>query len=231
MLTLAIETSGFQGSVALLDDDECLEERPLELGRQHGQTLLPEIHTLFQSHSWSPRDCGLVAVSVGPGSYTGLRVGVVCAKTLAWGTKCRLVGVETLLAIAAQIPSWESEVLVISDAQRESVYVGRYARDINSGMRQVAPISVMSLSEFAGQLAPTDLVCGPGLPKLTAVTAATFRTLSPEFQLPRAAVVGQLARRELAAGHEDSPMTLTPLYLRQSSAETQWDKLHGPVSG
>lgn len=231
MLTLAIETSGFQGSIALLENELCLEERPLELGRQHGQTLLPEIQTLFQIHSRSPRDCGLVAVSVGPGSYTGLRVGVVCAKTLAWGARCRLVGVETLLAIAAQIPSSESEVVVISDAQRESVYLGRYGRTINSGMRQVAPISVMSLSELAGQLTPTDLVCGPGLPKLTAATPATFRTLSPEFQLPRAAMVGQLARRELAAGHEDSPMTLSPLYLRQSSAETQWDKLHGPAGG
>src|SRR5207302_9751075 len=78
-----------------------------------------------------PRDCQLVAVSVGPGSYTGLRVGVVCAKTLAYVVNCRLAAVDTLQSIACNSPVDVAVVEVICDAQRGDLFAGTYARDVH----------------------------------------------------------------------------------------------------
>src|SRR5450759_3825007 len=99
MLTLAIETSGPLGSVALFESETVLGEQSLELGRQHGQSLIPTIRQLLTFYGKLPRDLELVAVSIGPGSYTGLRVGVVCAKTLAYAANSQLVAVDTLHAV------------------------------------------------------------------------------------------------------------------------------------
>src|SRR5438552_3091101 len=99
-LTLAIETSGIVGSIALCSDGERIEERTLQLGRHHGQSLIPELRQLLEDHRRKPRDCDLIAVSIGPGSFTGLRVGVVCAKTLAYVTGSRVAAVDTFHAIA-----------------------------------------------------------------------------------------------------------------------------------
>src|SRR5262245_22963627 len=112
MLTLAVETSGPVGSVALLDGEQCLDERVLELGRHHGQALVPEIGRLLAGQGRMPRDCALIAVSAGPGSFTGLRVGIVCAKTLAYAAGCRVAAVDTLLAIACNSPGEVAAVQV-----------------------------------------------------------------------------------------------------------------------
>src|SRR5712671_1633891 len=104
LLTLAIETSGPLGSVAVIEAGQVLGEETLELGRQHGQSLIPTIGRVLADSGKKARDCQLVAVSVGPGSYTGLRVGVVCAKTLAYVANCRLAAVDTLQSIACNSP-------------------------------------------------------------------------------------------------------------------------------
>src|SRR5687768_2419931 len=105
MLVLSIETSGTGGSIALVDDRACLAERSLsQAGRRHARTLVFELKQLLAEREVAPGDLGAVAVSIGPGSFTGLRVGVVCAKTLAYAVSTKLVAVDTFLAIAAQSP-------------------------------------------------------------------------------------------------------------------------------
>ncbi|HEY2253189.1 MAG TPA: tRNA (adenosine(37)-N6)-threonylcarbamoyltransferase complex dimerization subunit type 1 TsaB, partial [Planctomycetaceae bacterium] len=129
MLTLAIETSGSLGSVALFDSTSLLAEQSLELGSKHGQSLIPTIDKLFKQCGKRPRNLDLVAVSIGPGSYTGLRVGVVCAKTLAYAADCRLVAVDTLHAISCNSPADTTTVEVICDAQRGDLFAGKYRRN------------------------------------------------------------------------------------------------------
>lgn len=102
MLTLGIDTSGLGGSIAIARDGNCLAERALSrTGRRHARTLVAELKALFDDTRLRPHDCNTVAVSIGPGSFTGLRVGVVCAKTFAYATRCTLVAVDTHLAVAA----------------------------------------------------------------------------------------------------------------------------------
>src|SRR4051812_47674672 len=105
MLTLAIETSGPNGSVALSRDGALIDVQTLEReGRRHAQTLVVTIKSMFERAGLRAADCNVVGVSIGPGSFTGLRVGVVCAKTFAYATGAQVVAIDTFEAIAAASP-------------------------------------------------------------------------------------------------------------------------------
>jgi tRNA threonylcarbamoyl adenosine modification protein YeaZ len=98
---LAVDTSGFEGSVAISEDRHVLNQRCLNAeGRRHAQMLVLEVGELLKSQRLKPADIDIVAVSIGPGSFTGLRVGVVFAKTFAWANNAKLVAVDTLQAVA-----------------------------------------------------------------------------------------------------------------------------------
>ncbi|MCP4506458.1 MAG: tRNA (adenosine(37)-N6)-threonylcarbamoyltransferase complex dimerization subunit type 1 TsaB, partial [Fuerstiella sp.] len=133
MLILAVDTSGFEGSIAVLDDRRILEERALIAeGGRHAQTLVLQVDRVLKSLGLAGRDIDAVAVSVGPGSFTGLRVGVVFAKTFAWANAANLVAVDTLRAAAQQTVDGTEHVAVISDAQRSEVFVNEYTWDVAS---------------------------------------------------------------------------------------------------
>src|SRR5262245_60606931 len=127
MLTLGIESAGPAGSVALARGEELIAERTLDRsGPRHAANLVVEIDALVRGAGRKIRDCELVAVSIGPGSFTGLRVGVVCAKTLSYALGCSLVAVDTLESIAENSPAEVSDVFVLSDAHRGELYAGQY---------------------------------------------------------------------------------------------------------
>lgn len=223
MLTLAIETSATTGSVALLDDENCLVERTLELGQAHGQSLIPGIHQILSERNLSARDCGLIAVSIGPGSFTGLRVGIVCAKTWAYATKAPLVGVSTFAAIAENAPADVSSLQVISDAQRGDLFIGRFQRAAAGEWSSTSGIEILSAETWVSSLTPADTVAGPGLLKVIELIAGRARVLDQAQSVARAVSIGRLGYREAVAGRFSDPWTLEPLYLRRSSAEDKWD--------
>lgn len=225
MLTLAIETSGLAGSLALFDHGDLLEERDLQLGVHHGQSLIPEIKRLFGDHRRVPRDCGLIAASIGPGSYTGLRVGVVCAKTLAYAAGCGIAGVETLEVVACNSPDDVSHVAVICDAQRGNVYVGNYERDESDEWRRLEPIRVVPAHNWADELRATDAVSGPAVEAFESLIKSRCRILPLEYCHPRAHWVARLGIRAAEIGRLSDPYRLEPLYLRRSSAEEKWEAL------
>jgi tRNA threonylcarbamoyladenosine biosynthesis protein TsaB len=226
MLTLAIETSGPLGSVALFESGALLAEQSLELGRQHGQSLIPTIRDLLVSCGTLPRNLGAVAVSIGPGSYTGLRVGVVCAKTLAYAANCQLVAVDTLHAVACNSPADITTVEVICDAQRGDLFSGKYARDASSQWIPEHETRQIPVDAWAHEVKSTDTVSGPGLDKFAHLVAGRCRVLSADFRRPLATWVGRLGIEKLKSGQAADLWSIEPLYLRRSSAETQWEKLH-----
>lgn len=226
MLTLAIETSGLLGSIALFDRGQVLAEQNLELGRQHGQSLIPAIQDLLASCGKNARDCGLVAVSVGPGSFTGLRVGVVCAKTLAYAAGCRIAAVDTLPAIACNSPPGVGAVEVIADAQRGDLFAGRFVRGSDGVFSARQGIRIVAAEDWAAGLTPEDTVSGPALEKLAPLVERRCRVLASEFRVPSAAWIARLGTRAAEAGLESDLWSVEPLYLRRSSAEIQWEKLH-----
>jgi tRNA threonylcarbamoyl adenosine modification protein YeaZ len=126
MKILALETSGLLGSVALLetagDQVSSVVERPTPADQRTARSLLPTAHALLQQAGWTPRDIELVAVTTGPGSFTGLRIGVVAAKTFAYAVGAKLVGVHTLAAMAEPIAKRTSRLWAILDAQRQELF-------------------------------------------------------------------------------------------------------------
>src|SRR5205823_12731147 len=124
-------TSGFAGSVALLDGPRLLEERKLESERRSAQTLAPAIVELLHSAGVQPQQIRLVTTTTGPGSFTGLRVGITTAKTFAYAVGAEVMGISTLEAIVLGVPAGlladqPREIQAVIDAQRKELFVGRF---------------------------------------------------------------------------------------------------------
>src|SRR5205823_3729165 len=113
---LILETSSRIGQVALAEGERLLEMRRLEQARRHARDLAPAVADLLKAFGWQPRDIDAVVVSMGPGSYTGLRVGIMSAKTLAYAAGCRVIAIETFAAVALQAPPAVHRLEVIADA-------------------------------------------------------------------------------------------------------------------
>jgi len=215
-MLLAVETSGLSGSLALYESGRLVAERLLESeGRRHAQTLVSESGQLLSSQGLTPGDLSAVAVSVGPGSFTGLRVGLVFAKTLAWLRGIPLLSVNTLQAMAQQCAEGHAEVLSISDAQRGEVFSVLCRRDAAGLMRMVEEVRVQS----PGALSPAGVVAGSVVEQHRAVLEGQFsgRCLLPVW--PRAATVAILGADQLMRGESANVEQLEPLYVRPSYAE------------
>lgn len=229
MLILALETSGFGGSIALLDDEHVLGERVLDAGRRHAQTLVPEIHSLLQEHHRKAAECELIAVSSGPGSFTGLRVGITCAKTMAYVTGAKLTAVPTFPCLAAGCPDDVNRVQVIMNAQRQELFVGHFERHSARSWCESRPLNIEKVAAWQEQLTADDAVTGPDLEALAETITSRCRVLAPEFWQPQARWVGRLGLQYLQAGQGVTCWDLQPLYVRKSAAEEKWDATH-PVS-
>ena len=125
---LALETSARVGSVALFEDDRLVAYETFAHGLQNAARLLPLIDELCKTHGLGPKDIGLVAVSIGPGSFTGLRIGVTLAKTLCYATGAKLVAVPSLAVIAANAPADAGYIMPVLDARRGQVFAAVYQR-------------------------------------------------------------------------------------------------------
>jgi len=238
-VTLGIETSGRSGRIAIRIDSSNREERELsQAGRRHAQTLVLEIQKLLLECGLAPGDIDLVAVSEGPGSFTGLRVGVVCAKTLAWANSARLVLVDTLLAIAVESPVDVSHIDVVSDAQRGDLFVASYDRQEGSdhasktawcrrGDVQVIPAEEW-ISSLVGKAGQGFVVTGPGLSGAGDLLSEEIRQLERDHPEPAAATIAELGEAMAAQGELADPMTVEPFYLRKSAAEEKRDRAQRP---
>jgi tRNA threonylcarbamoyladenosine biosynthesis protein TsaB len=228
MLVLGIETSTAAGSVALIRDGVVLGEAALDApGQRHARSLVAEMARLLKNAGLRAADCEAVAVSLGPGSFTGLRVGVVAAKTLAYATGARVAGVETFRAIAENSPPHVRELWVVGNAQREELYVGRYVRGADDRFTRQGELSIQPIREFCDRVAPESVVSGPGLDLLPETCRKALTVLAPDQRAPRAAVVARLGEHAISAGEAADLWTLGPLYLRKSAAEEKWDVRHG----
>ena len=218
---LLLETSHQPGLVGLALAGGVIARRHLESGRHNARDLAPAIAALFGEQGWSARDLDAVAVGRGPGSYTGLRVGLMSAKTLAYVTGCPLVALDTFAVIAAQSPPECRRIDVIADAQKEAVYAQSFAR-ADDNWQAVGELRVV---EFADWLASRDgsaWVGGPGLVRYRERLSTDVSVAPADRWSPGLDALLALASRRLDAGQRDDVHTLEPLYLRASSAELQW---------
>lgn len=216
---LAIDTSGQAGSIALVRDGVLLAEKQLaQSGRRHARTLVAELSAIFTECGMAPAECSAVAVSVGPGSFTGLRVGVVCAKTFVYATGCQLTAVDTFEAIAQGLPEDATEAAVIDLAQRGELFVGRYRRE-GASWKLEGPISIEAADAWAANRPESLRVVGPGQTRLRGSLFAAEACFPVECDIPQARHVATIGARQIAAGQTVDCWSLEPFYLRRSAAE------------
>ncbi len=215
---LILETSHRIGQIALAQGDTIVGQCSLDESRRHARDLAPTIKKLLQEQGWQARDLEGVLVSRGPGTYTGLRVGLMSAKTLAYATGCSLLAINTFDAIFQQAPASPSNIDCIADAQQDKVYVQRFGT--NAEPLRILPFD----SWLTAALKLGVSVTGPGLERFLD-RVGTLGVLPPETWLPKPASLLKLGLSRFLKGERDELFAVEPLYLRASSAEENWDKL------
>jgi tRNA threonylcarbamoyladenosine biosynthesis protein TsaB len=224
MFILAIETTAKTGTLAAADGHRIVLEKQLDPAQRSAQSLAPAIACLLSELAWQPKEIGLVAVAAGPGSFTGLRVGVTTAKVFAYAIGAAVIGVNALEAVAVAAPDDVSRIETVIDAQRGDVLAQCFARDGLGVFRPEAGSRLVPLAVWAEQLSASAVVSGPGLEKLPANVPPHVRLLPPELWHPQAANVARIAFREFSAGRRDDLWALLPVYSRRAAAEEQWEK-------
>ena len=222
MRTLAIETTERTGSVAALADGQLVAEAPLAGDQRSAQSLAPAIEEILNRLEWRAADVDLVAVTVGPGSFTGLRVGVTTAKTLAYAVGAEVLGVNTLEVIAAQAPLGEARITAVIDAQRQQFYSASFTRENHAAMRCVEETHIVDRAAWLAKRPAGEVVTGPGLSRLTDDLPPGVTVVESHDWAPRAATVGKLAVAHYQQGRRDDLFRLAPQYYRLSAAEEKW---------
>lgn len=228
MKVLAIDTSNQPLSIALLEDQQLLATITTNIQKNHSVTLMPLVEELFERANWQPQELDRVVVAQGPGSYTGLRIGVTTAKMLAYTLNKELVGVSSLEVLAGGFPETNKLVVPLFDARRENVFAGAYY--IKAGKpEQVIDdqhISLTGLCELL-QAYPQVVFMGKDCLQFKGQLLDRFSSekisfAQKNFAYPQAYILGLL-------GEERKPVNIdhfVPRYLRLTQAETQWLKNH-----
>lgn len=237
MKILAFDTSNQPLSVAIVEDEQILTEQLISVKRNHSLQLMPAIDEAFKQANLTLGEMDRIAVAAGPGSYTGLRIAVTIAKSLAWSSKIELVGLSSLKVLAANSMQRENELIVpLFDARRENIYTGLYTKNEAGELVQLEEDTHMAAEKWADFLA-NDY--GGRLIELIGADAPDFLKffeeklsgnvhLAPATQrLPRASALAFLAR-------EEEPIdahTFVPTYLKLAEAEENWLKEHPDFEG
>ena len=226
MLILAFETSAKAGSVALMEDGRLLGESYQNTGLTHSQTIMTMAQDLLTACGHTPADVQAVAVAAGPGSFTGVRIGVAAAKGFAWGKELPCCGVSTLEAMALHLGVYDGYVLPVMDARRQQVYTATFLAE-NGTLQRITPDRAISLEELKKELISLEknvFLVGDGsiLCYNTFAGDVPGLVLPPEHQMhQRATGVALAAIPKIAAGEDCDGSSLQPNYLRLSQAERE----------
>ncbi|HVX84934.1 MAG TPA: tRNA (adenosine(37)-N6)-threonylcarbamoyltransferase complex dimerization subunit type 1 TsaB [Phycisphaerae bacterium] len=232
---LAIETSSRAGSVALAAGGELLIARDLPAASRHANALMPAIGEMIAEAGWKPADLEQLYLSIGPGSFTGLRIAVAVARALAQAIEgLRLVAVPSLNVIAHNAPAEFATVLPVLDAKRGQVFTSLYRREAQGGLSEIAPPRLTTpaaiLEQALARGAPVALLgegvdyhreCFPA-----AGGDARLVELPRELWVPRAAVVHRLGYARALRGAFTPAGALVPTYLRLPEAEEVYRRKH-----
>ena len=223
MRVLAVEASSLAGGVALLDDERLVAEYLLDVSVTHSERLMAAVDRVLADARWTPRALGGLAVAVGPGSFTGLRIAVSTVKGLAVALGLPIAAVPTLDAMAAALPWAALPICPVLDARKGEVYASLY-RWQDGGMRREWEYLAMAPAALAARLDEPTLVVGDGAPS---IDSPHVRTLPSPRRLPSPACVGALGLARLRRGETVAAAALAPLYLRPSEAELKRRVLAG----
>jgi tRNA threonylcarbamoyl adenosine modification protein YeaZ len=236
MLILAMETSTSVGSIALVRapvggkdgkdlemEGKCLAEHTLNIPGTHSERLMPALDNLLQEASLSIREIGGIALALGPGSFTALRIGVSTVKGLAYALRVPVAGVPTLDVLAQNLCYASALVCPVLDARKKEVYAALYRGDGEGRLEKITEDWVIDPEELCSRIDGKVIFLGNGVD----VYGETFREklglralfAPPTFSLPRAVQVARLSIPRFNSGHTLNLFSFTPFYLRRSEAE------------
>jgi len=229
MPILALETSTLVSSVALGTADTLLGEITLQTKKTHSELLMPHIAKLLAMAQIKKSEIKAVAVSIGPGSFTGLRIGLATAKSLAYALQIPIVGVPSLAALAYGCPVSGVILAPMLDAQKGNVYQAVFQWQ-NGELKELMPTTVMDIQEALEKLTQYNL------PVVVMGEAAVIHSekiqrmgnylelARPHMMIQRAASVAGLGHALITQGIKHDVMGLEPVYIRRSEAEVLWER-------
>lgn len=226
---LALETSGRQGSIALAEDGVAIAVEQFDYGLQNAARILPLIDGLCRKQNWVPADLRELAISIGPGSFTGLRIGVTLVKTLAYVTGAKVIPVQTVDVLAENAPTEACELIIVLDAKRGQIFTSRLVRE-NAQWKQVEPPHLDRLSDVLARAGRPVHLLGEGIPFHRDAIPSDSNVIVTETAswIGRAQIVAHLGYQLALRGKDVDPMTLVPLYIRRPEAEEKADQLEPP---
>jgi tRNA threonylcarbamoyladenosine biosynthesis protein TsaB len=219
MKVLGIETSGLIGNIAVCDGNTVVGKKTYGKNFSHGKEIVSSLESIFNEIKWEPNDIDLIAVSIGPGSYTGLRIGVTCAKTLAYGLQKPVIDVPTLDVLVENVKDNNAKIICpVIDAKRKSVYACMYDRNKN---KRITDFLIISPDSLIDMLPDSALIFGDGIAPYKQIFAQKNLTIVEDEKLgiADAANVARLGMEKYEQGMRCEINALAPLYLRKSEAE------------
>jgi len=223
MRIIAIETSGRYGSVAALVGEiggaPLIHQTVLSGEQRTAQSLAPILKSLLSDIGWAPQSIELVAVADGPGSFTGLRIGVTTAKTFAYAVGAGIVGVNTLDVLATQARVSSEPLWTIMEAQRQELFVAKFSASPEGKLFTECPTAIVATDEWLARLGQGDRVIGPALQRLASRLSAGVIAEPDNVWQPMATAVGQVAWQAYQSGRRDDVWKMVPNYYRASAAE------------
>jgi len=233
-LILAVETSAPIGSVAIALGEQLLAEAAFSGPMRHSSEIFPAVGGLLHRFGRKPKDIEHIYISIGPGSFTGLRIAAALAKTMHLANAVRVVAVDTLDVIAANATDYTKQkntevetIATILDAKRGQFYVAVYQHCTSDGIwKKILPDSLMTASQFLGKFAAPNQpvwLLGVGLVHhKEKFKADGIRFFDEKYWPPRAEKVHLLGWQMAQAGQFADPLTLQPTYLRRTEAEEKY---------
>ncbi len=224
MKVLAIETSTYSGSIAVSEDDEILGEFYFNMGPSHSEKLVPSIDWLLNGLHIHKSELDGIAVSLGPGSFTALRVGISTAKGIALSLRIPVTGASSLELMAMNLPFAGHSVCSVMDAKKGELFAALF-RSGDGEFERVTEDMTVTPAKLNEIIKEKTIFIGEG--------ALLYRDFLEDNQVslenvvlcprylnyPRASSLAQLGVRNLGAGNVDDVVTLAPIYLRKSDAE------------
>ncbi len=226
MKVLGIETSGNVGGVAICEDKHVIIANDFGAGMQHGKELIPAIRTALHEIGWKPGDIDLIAVDVGPGSYTGLRVGVTCAKTMAYALNKPVIDVPIFDIIAENYAIGSIPICPIIGTKRNHVYACIYKLEGTQRKRQ-SEFLVIQPEKLLPILPRPVIIFGDGVAHCKDIFQQKDIIIDEIAHVnPKAEYVAILGEMMYESGHRCEIDKLLPLYLRWAEVI---EKLEGKI--
>ena len=222
MYIAAIEAATRSASVAVTDGNKFVEITQ-DSQLTHSETLLPQFKQVLKMAKINHEMIDAIAVSIGPGSFTGLRIGLAMAKALAYAWNIKIIGVSTLKSLAYHFPA--SIVMSMIDAQKSRAYVQIFNR-----LNQITEVEILKFDEALNKAAEFDevIICGDVCNKISTLpTLPSNVKIAPiNLRSPRAINTALCGLEMLKNDKVDNVMNLEPMYLRRSEAEVLWEQRH-----